>query len=118
MDDQLKDNVLIASIVLAAVCLVLAVSSGIAASKNKSNVQKEMVQRLEAEEKLNNVSTTIANLEAQLKKTEEELSSTKTALNQEQLTNQALKSELEKTTRLKEQLEKDLKEALISGGKK
>lgn len=117
MDDQLKDNVLIASIVLAAVCLVLAISLGISAGKNKNGQQKEMVLRMEAEEKLNSVSSTISNLEAGLKKTQDELSSTKTSFNQEQLTNQALKSELEKTTRLKEQLEKDLKEALFSNHK-
>jgi chromosome segregation ATPase len=114
MDDQLKDKVLIASIVLAAVCLVLAISSGISASKNKTGLQKEMTQRIETEEKLNGVSSRITSLESDLKKAQDELAQTKTALNQEQLASQALKSELEKLTRLKEQLEKDLKEALSS----
>lgn len=114
MDEQLKDRVLIAAIVLAAVCLVLAISSGIAANKNKNNTQKEMVLRMEAEEKLGGVSARITGLESDLKKTQDELAKNKTELNQEQLSNQALKAELEKTTRLKEQLEKDLKEALFS----
>ncbi|MDP2939273.1 MAG: hypothetical protein Q8O13_04230 [Candidatus Omnitrophota bacterium] len=114
MDEQLKDNVLVASIVLAAVCLVLAISSGISASKNKTNVQREMTLRLETEEKLNSVSSRLSSLESDLKKAQGEFDQTKSALSQEQLTTQALKTELEKTTRLKEQLEKDLKEALFS----
>lgn len=117
MDDQLKDRVLIASIVLAAVCLVLAISSGIAANRNKTGVQKEMALRIETEEKLNNVSSRVTGIEAELKKTQDELSKAKTELSQEQLNNQAFKTELEKVTRLKEQLEKDLKEALFASPK-
>ena len=117
MDDQLKDRVLIASIVLAAVCLVLAISSGIAANRNKTGMQKEMASRMEFEEKLTNVSSHTTSLEADLKKSQDELLKTKTELSQEQLGSQALKAELEKTTRLKEQLEKDLKESLFSSAK-
>ncbi len=110
MDEQLKDRVLIASIVLAAVCLVLAISSGISATKNKTGVQKEMALRIEAEEKLNNISSRVSGLESDIAKT-------KTELNQETLSNQALKTELEKLARLKDQLEKDLKEALTAAQK-
>ncbi len=72
MDDQLKDKVLIASIVLAAVCLVLAISSGISANKNKNGLQNEIRLRFEAQEKLNNVSGRITSLESDLKKTQNE----------------------------------------------
>ncbi len=117
MDDQLKDKVLLASIVLAAVCLVLAISLGISAGKNKTGLQKELVLRMETEEKLSGISSRTTSLESDLKKAQDELSQAKSALSQEQLANQALKSELEKVTLLKEQLEKDLKEALVSNQK-
>jgi CHASE3 domain sensor protein len=43
---------------------------------------------------------------------------TKKTLTQEQLVNKSLKEELEKVAKLKEKLEEDLKEALVSSGKK
>jgi septal ring factor EnvC (AmiA/AmiB activator) len=114
VEEQVQNKVLLAAIILAVVCLILAISSGIAASKNKLALQKEMAFRMETEEKLASVNSKSNSLETELKATQDQLTQTKTALDQEKLTNDAIKTELEKTTKLKEQLEKDLKEALFS----
>ena len=114
VEEQAQNKVLLAAIILAVVCLILAISSGIAASKNKIALQKEMAFRMETEEKLAGVNSKSTTLESELKASQEQLTQTKTALDQEKLSGEALKTELEKLTRLKEQLEKDLKEALFS----
>lgn len=114
VDEQVQNKVLLAAIILAVVCLVLAISSGIAASKNKLSLQREMALRLEVEEKLAGISSKSTTLESDLKASQDQLMRTKTALEQEKLSNEALKTELDKLTKLKEQLEKDLKEALFS----
>ncbi|MFZ5800199.1 MAG: hypothetical protein ACOY3D_02330 [Candidatus Omnitrophota bacterium] len=116
VDEQVQNKVLLAAIILAVVCLVLAISSGIAASKNKLALQREMALRLEVEEKLAGISSKSTTLESDLKSSQEQLMQTKTALEQERLSNEALRTELDKLTKLKEQLEKDLKEALFSKG--
>lgn len=113
-EEQAQNKVLLAAIILAVVCLVLAISSGIAASKNKIALQKEIAFRMETEEKLASTSSKSTTLESELKANQDQLTQTKTALDQEKLSSEALKTELEKVTKLKEQLEKDLKEALFS----
>lgn len=114
VEEQVQNKVLLAAVILAVVCLILAITSGITASKNKLGLQKEMALRMEVEEKLTSTSSKSTSLEGELKNTQDQLTQTKTALDQEKLSNEALKTELEKLTRLKEQLEKDLKEALFS----
>ena len=114
VEEQAQNKVLLAAIILAVVCLILAISSGIAASKNKIALQREMAFRMETEEKLAGINSKSTTLESELKASQEQLTQTKTALDQEKLSSEALKTELEKLTRLKEQLEKDLKEALFS----
>lgn len=116
VEEQTQNKVLLAAIILAVVCLILAISSGIAASKNKIALQKEIAFRMETEEKLAGINSKSVTLESQLKAAQDQLAQTKTALDQEKLSSEALKTELEKMTRLKEQLEKDLKEALFSKG--
>jgi septal ring factor EnvC (AmiA/AmiB activator) len=114
VEDQVQNKVLLAAIILAVVCLVLAISSGIAASKNKVSLQREMALRMETEEKLAGTTSKSSSLETELKSAQEQLAEVKAALEQEKLTSQALKNELDKVTKLKEQLERDLKEALFS----
>jgi len=114
MEEQAQNKVLLAAIILAVICLVLAISSGIAASKNKVALQREMALRMETEEKLASINTKSNTMESELKTTRDQLAQTKTTLDQEKLSSEALKTELDKLARLKEQLEKDLKEALFS----
>ena len=92
------------------------------ASEQKRLKEREMYNRLASEEKMNKFTQEQTVLEEKLKKTEtalvEEkaaLEATKKALVQEQLVNQSLKNEIEKISKLKEALEEDLKEALVTG---
>jgi alpha-N-acetylglucosamine transferase len=81
--------------------------------------KKEMLGRLDTEEKLMKLSQEKASLSEKLKAKEKELEEewaafeiTKKTLLQEQLVCQTLKDELQKVTKLNEILETDLKEAL------
>jgi septal ring factor EnvC (AmiA/AmiB activator) len=114
VEEQVQSKVLLAAIILAVVCLVLAISSGIAASKNKVELQREMALRMETEERLAGTSSKSSSLETELKSEQQQLAEARAALEQEKLTTDALKTELDKLTKLKEQLEKDLKDALFS----
>lgn len=98
-------------------------------SCNDARMQKikrdqETVKRLDLEEKMNDLSKEKAVFDEKLKGISEDLEAekdahqaTKRALLQEQLVNQSLKEELQKITKLKEALEEDLKDALISHGR-
>ncbi|MBM3252158.1 MAG: hypothetical protein FJZ11_05215 [Candidatus Omnitrophica bacterium] len=109
MDEQLKDRILIAMAILAVICLILAVSSSVAAQRSKKNLQKEMVSRLDAEEKFTNLSPKLAELESNKANLEGALKS----LEEQKIANQELTEELVKMRKLKETLEEDLKEALV-----
>ncbi|MFH1655357.1 MAG: hypothetical protein ABH954_01955 [Candidatus Omnitrophota bacterium] len=109
MDEQLKDRILIAMVILTVICLILAISSSITAQKNKKSLQREMVLRLDAEEKLTNLTPTVSELE----NTKTNLEGTTKVLEEQKIINQELRFELEKMKRLKETLEEDLKEALV-----
>jgi len=109
MDEQLKDRILIALAILTVICLILAINSSIAVQRHKKTLQKEMVLRLDAEEKLTDLAPKIAELE----NTKSNLEGTTKSLENLQVINKELRAELEKMTKLKETLEEDLKEALI-----
>lgn len=112
-DEQLKDRIMIALAILTAMCLVLAIGSSISAQKNKRNFQKEMVLLMDAEEKLAGLAPQAESLEIQLKNTQANLEGAMKELEDAKIINQELRLELEKTTKLKQVIEKDLKEALI-----
>jgi predicted ribosome quality control (RQC) complex YloA/Tae2 family protein len=109
MDEQLKDRVLIAMAILVTICLILAISSSVSAQKNKKNLQKEMVSRLDAEEKFANLSPRLSELE----NIKANLEGTQKALEEQKIVNQELSEELVKMKKLKEAIEEDLKEALV-----
>jgi hypothetical protein len=83
---------------------------------------KETFRKLDVEEKMNKFVQDKTALEEKLKNSEAALAeekalgeAVKKTLVQEQLVNQSLKNEIEKISKLKEALEEDLKEALVSG---
>lgn len=87
----------------------------------KAARDKEMLTRMDAEERISKFnqekSSTENKLDAAIKELEQEKAAhqaAKKALMQEQLVNQSLKDELEKTTKVKEALERDLKDALAN----
>lgn len=124
MDEKLKTRAIIA---LGLFSLILVIVSMNSFGKNRSQEQKwrrEAALRMDAEEKAQKSSQEAESLSSQLKKNQEtlqengrELETVKKSLLQEQMVNQNLKAELDKLSRLKQALEEDLKEALISQGK-
>jgi len=122
VEETLRNRLILISGILNILLLLVAVGSCNNAIQQKKLKEKEMYNRLTSEEKIDKYVRERAILEEKLKKTEDDLQeekaageATRKALVQEQLVNQSLKSELEKINRLKEALEEDLKEALISG---
>jgi chaperonin cofactor prefoldin len=124
MEENLKTRLVIILGVLTAIFFISTVSSCSNAARQKSLREKEMMTRLDSEEKLSKFLQEKQSLESKLasanKALEEEKSGSdaaKKALLQEQLINQSLKDELQKVSKLKEALEIDLKEALAAKAK-
>jgi chromosome segregation ATPase len=122
MEEGLKNRVILILGILSVIFFVSTIGSCSNAGRQRQARDKEMVTRLELEEKMSKFSQEKAGLEEKLQAAEKQLQEEKTAhevtqksLRQEQLVGQSLKSELEKVTRLKETLEEDLKEALSKG---
>ncbi len=121
MEEAIKNRIILILAILAMILLIGNIGSCNNAYRQKVARDKEIVKRLDIEEKMNKFSQEKAILEgkaqAKDKELEEEKAShqaTKKALVQEQLVNQSLKEELQKVSKLKEALEEDLKEALVS----
>jgi peptidoglycan hydrolase CwlO-like protein len=113
MDEQFKDRILIAMAIIIVICLTVAIGSSITAQKNKKNLHREMVLRMNAEEKLVNLTSQVDSLKDQLENTKAKLEGATKALEEQKIINKELRIDLEKTTKLKKALEEDLKEALI-----
>lgn len=113
LDEQLKDRIMIALAILTAMCLVLAISSSMASQKSKRALQKEMILRLENEEKLTNLTPKMESIESQLKNSQTNIEGLNKQLEDQNLINKELRLELEKMTKLKQALENNLKEALV-----
>ncbi|MBI4982534.1 MAG: hypothetical protein HZC15_05315 [Candidatus Omnitrophica bacterium] len=115
----MKNRIILILSVLSAILFISSVSSCASANRNKSARDKEMVARLDSEEKMSKFTQEKSSLEEKLKAATTSLEEEKAAhqalkksLVQEQLVNQSLKEELQKVTKLKEALEEDLKESL------
>lgn len=124
MDEALKNRILIILTVLLTVFFFSTLSSCNSSMRQKSARDKEMAMRLALEERMNKFSQDKSTLEEKAKAKEKEaqelkdtLEITKKALVQEQLVNQSLKEDLGKVTKLKESLEENLKEALVTAKK-
>lgn len=121
MEEVIKNRIILVLFILNVILFIGAVSSCRNVQQYKSIQQEEIAKRLDAEEKLSKSVQEKSDLETKLnnlaKESEEEKAVhevTKKALVQEQLNNQSLKEELEKLTKLKEALEENLKEALVT----
>ena len=116
----MKDKLTIILSVICVILIIFNIGSCNNAYRQKSARDKEMGQRLDLEERLSkfNKEKTVT-LEKLQKDLEDEKAAhlvSKKALTEEQLINQSLKEELQKVVKVKDALEKDLKEALA--GKK
>jgi len=121
MEETIKNRIILILAILTAIFLIGMINSCSNAYRQKVARDKEMATRLDLEEKMNKFSQEQTTLNAKLKTKEKEseeekaaYQATKNALVQEQLVNQSLKEELAKVTKLKETLEEDLKEALVT----
>ena len=113
MDEQLKDRVLIAMAIITVICLIVAISSSIAVQKNKRSLHREMVLRMDIEEKLINVTPKVDVLENELRNTKANLEGATKTIKDLKTINAELRNELEKVNKLKETLEENLKDALV-----
>ncbi len=125
MEEGAKNKLILILVVLTAIFFVTTLGSCNNYRMQKLAHNKEMVTRLDLEEKMAKFIQERGSLEQKLSSTtqglEEEKAAhqaTKKVLLQEQLVNQSLKEELEKVTKLKEKLEDDLKEALTTAAAK
>ncbi len=120
MDEAMRERLILILGVLTAMLFISTVSSCGSAYKNKLAQNKEAIKRMDLEEKFSKLSEVKAKQDEKLaalqKEVDEEKAghqTTRKALVQEQLVNDSLKEELAKTTKLKEALEEDLKQALV-----
>lgn len=123
MEEGIKNRIILILSILSVIFFLGAVSSCNNARQLKSGRDKEMANRLDVEEKMAKsfqekaaIEEKINSLSRELEKEKTDHVVTKKALEQEQLASRALKEELEGVTKLKEQFEKDLKEALVAAG--
>ena len=124
MDENLKTRILWILVILNIIFILATFSLSARLSRKDASYQKQFSARIEAEEKMYQMSQKMANFEAVRKSLEDELAKekdahklTKEELQGEQKKSADLEQELEKMTKLKETLEEDLKDALISGKK-
>lgn len=121
MEESLKNRFIMVLALLTVIFFIGTVSSCSSSLRNKNSRNKEMAFRLELEEKMSKFNQDKTAVEKQLAAVTQQLEeekaghqASKNALLQEQLVNQSLKEELRKVARLKEALEEDLKEALVT----
>ncbi len=121
MEEGFKSRIILILMILTAIFFISAASSCSHAKRLKVARDKEMLTRLELEEKMSKSAQERQVFENKLNALAEDLAQEKTshevannALAQEQLSNKGLKEELLKVTKLKDKLEEDLKEALVA----
>lgn len=125
MEENIKNRIILILAILTAIFFITALHSCSSVYRQKGERDKEMNKRLDLELEINKFSQEKAAADEKLKAEEKQLEAekaahlaTKNSLVQEQLVNQSLKEELQKVTKLKETLEEDLKDALVSGKSK
>jgi hypothetical protein len=122
MEEDVKNRIILILTITTIIFFLGTVGSCSNAQRLKVSRDKEMMTRLDLEEKMNKFTQEKQTQETQVNTLSEELEeeriaheTTKKALLQEQLVNKSLKEELEKLSKLNETLEEDLKEALVTG---
>lgn len=113
MDEGLKNRIILILGILSIILLIGNISSCSNALKQKAARDKEILSRLDSEERMSKFTNEKAALEKRIEEEKAAVEAIKKGLVQEQLVNQTLKEEIEKVTKLKETLEENLKEALV-----
>jgi TolA-binding protein len=124
MEEATKNRIFFGLVLFAVLFFIISVGSCSSAYRMKQSRDKEMVSRLDLEERMSKFNQEKAALVSELKTKDKELQdkvasleATKKALVQEQLMSTAMKDELVKVTKLKEALEAKLKEPSVSVSK-
>lgn len=122
MEDDIRGKLFPIMVLLTLVFLVTTVRSCGTIQKQKSLKEKEMSAKLDAEEELSEIKKSrdvqilVKDKELQDEKNSHE--ATRRILDQERLVNKELRSELDKITKVKEVLEEELKDVLVSSKSK
>ena len=121
-EEILKNRIILILLILTVIFFIATVGSCSNVHRYRVARDKEMVTRLDLEEKMSKFMQDKTAMQDKINSLTQELDeekaahqATQKALLQEQLVNQSLKEELQKVTKLKEALEEDLKEALVTG---
>ena len=109
----MKNRILIISAVLAISCFIMVIISGQKVNTTRKDLEQERYNRMIAEEKLEKALLKVKSLENELTNAQNQTQGIQTVLEKEKVANAALKTELEKVTKLKEVLEQELKNALV-----
>ena len=120
--EAFKNRVVVILGVLNIIFLLVAVNSCMQGKKCIDVKHKEEILRYDKEQELNKISNEKSAIEEKLRRAETDVTQGKAsaetaqkALLQEQLVNKSLKAEIDKLSKLKDALEQDLKNALVSG---
>jgi hypothetical protein len=120
--DVFKNRIVIVLGILNVIFLLIAVNSCTQGKKYLDVKRREEIKRYDAEQELNKIAGDKQAIESKMQKAEAALAqasadaeTAQKALLQEQLINKSLKAEIEKVSKLKDALEQDLKNALVSG---
>lgn len=122
MDEKQRNHLMIALLAVTALFFITTLGSCTHALTQKKMKDKEIVTRMDLEEKLSTYVKQGESLGENLKATQQALEeekaaheATKKAFVQEQLINKSLKDDLQKLSKLKEALEQDLKKIIATG---
>jgi len=110
----LKNKTLIILALLALGCLAVVFSTSQTMRRSKTELDQERYNRMLAEERLEQATIKIKSLESNVSASMNQLQSTKDALGQQRINTDSLKAELERMTKLKEALEQELKNSLVT----
>lgn len=120
MEGVVKNRIIAILAISGIIFFLLWLAASSTASKQKANASSKAALSMELEEKNVKLEKEKAGLADELKNAQAQLTeeraaheAAKKALSQEQVAEQVLKVELERVMRLKDVLEKDLKEALV-----
>ncbi len=110
----MKDKIAIGLVIFAVGAIGFAAVENQKAAKLSSDLNQERYSRMDKEEKLQTASGRIKSLESTSSTTQKEVQAVQSQLENQKTENVNLKTELEKTEKLKDVLEKQLKEALVA----
>lgn len=121
MNENAKNKLILILALFSILLVITSLRSCSISQKTREVRDKEIATRLDLEEKVSKIEQQKSNLEKKVtnlgKELEQEKAAYETAnksFNDEKSENDRLRDELEKVTRLKEKLEENLKEALVS----